>query len=174
MVLATYDSGFYKFFLILHILSAIVGFGAVVLNGIYGQQMKTRMQSGKVSEALAIYDANFFVSGVGQFFIYGVFVFGFVTALLGDPLVKFDQTWLWLAMVLYIVALGISHGLLLPAVKRMGVLMREVAAGPPPVGGPPPQATEMASLGQRIGAAGLVLNLFIVVILFLMVWKPGL
>jgi hypothetical protein len=174
MMLATYDSGFYKFFLILHILCAIVGFGAVVLNGIYGQQMKVRMQSGKTTEALAIYDANFFVSQIGEYFIYAVFVFGLITGLLGDPFIKFDQTWLWLSVVLYIIAIGISHGLLLPAVKRMGALMREVEAGPPPVGGPPPQAAEMATLGQRIGTVGPVLNLFLVVILFLMVWKPGL
>ena len=29
------------------------------------------------------------------------------------------QTWIWLAIVLYIIALGISHGVLFPAVKRM-------------------------------------------------------
>jgi hypothetical protein len=174
VLFATYDSGSYKFFLILHILCAIVGFGAVMLNGIYGQQMKVRMQSGKVSEALAIYDANFLVSKIGEYFIYAVFVFGFVVLALSDSVFKFSQTWLWLSVVLYVVAIGISHGLLWPAVKRMGALMREVEAGPPPVGGPPPQAAEMAALGQRIGTVGPILNLFLVVILFLMVWKPGL
>jgi hypothetical protein len=55
----------------------------------------------------------------------------------------------------------------------MGVLMRELAAGPPPAGGPPPQATEMQSLGQRLGVLGPVLTVIMIVILFLMVWKPG-
>ena len=58
MVLATIDGGFYKFVLVLHILCAIVGFGAVFLNGIYGQQMKTRMQSGRIAEAIGIFEAN--------------------------------------------------------------------------------------------------------------------
>ena len=31
------NSGIYKLVLVLHILTAIVGFGAVLLNGIYGQ-----------------------------------------------------------------------------------------------------------------------------------------
>ena len=77
MVLATYDSGLYKICLILHILCAIVGFGAVFLNGVYGQQMKTRMQSGRVAEAIGIYEANMIVSKIGEYFIYAVFVFGF-------------------------------------------------------------------------------------------------
>ncbi len=97
-----------------------------------------------------------------------------VTALQGDPFVKFSQTWLWLAMVIYVVALGLSHGVLFPAMKRMGVLIREMAAGPPPVGGPPPQAAEMAELGKKLGIVGPILDLSVVVILFLMVWKPGL
>ncbi len=77
MVLATINGGFYKFVLVLHILCAIIGFGAVFLNGIYGQQMKSRMQSGRGAEALAIYEANFTVSKIGEYFIYAVFLLGF-------------------------------------------------------------------------------------------------
>jgi hypothetical protein len=55
----------------------------------------------------------------------------------------------------------------------MGVLMREVLAGPPPAGGPPPQAGELEQLGQRLGVVGPVLNVILIVILFLMIWKPG-
>jgi len=174
MVLADFDSGLYKTTLILHILCAIVGFGAVMLNGIYGQQVKIRLQSGRAKEALGAFEANEFVSKIGEYFIYAVFVFGFLTALQGDPFVKFDQTWLWLSMVIYIVALGISHAVLFPAVKRMGVLIKEVADGPPPVGGPPPQAGELAEVGKKLGVVGPILNLMLVAVLFLMVWKPGL
>ena len=76
-VLARIDSGFYKFVLLLHIFCAIVGFGAVFLNGVYGAQMKTRMQSGRVAEAIGIFEANEFVSRIGEYFIYAVFVLGF-------------------------------------------------------------------------------------------------
>jgi predicted integral membrane protein DUF2269 len=174
LVVAAYLDGLYKFLLVLHILCAIVGFGAVFLNALYGQQI--RKHGGR--EGLAIYEANFFVSGVGQFFIYAVFVFGFLLVLVSDDAWKFDQTWVWLSMALYIVALGVSHGVLLPAVRRMGVLMRELtAAGPLPAGaapgGPPPQAAELGALGQRVGAAGAFLDITLIVILALMVWKPG-
>jgi hypothetical protein len=173
MLLATTNGGLYKLCLVLHILCAIIGFGAVFLNGIYGQQMKTRLQSGRAAEAIGIYEANLMVSKIGEYFIYAVLIFGFALLGLSDSAWKFSQTWIWLAVVLYVIALGLSHAVLLPTVKRMGVLMHEVAAGPPPAGGPPPQAAEMASLGQRIGVVGPILNVILIVILFLMVWKPG-
>jgi Predicted integral membrane protein (DUF2269) len=173
LVLATTNGGIYKLVLVLHILCAIVGFGAVYLNGVYGAEMKKR----RGTDAIAIYEANFRVSKIGEYVIYGVFIFGLALVGLSDSAWKFSQTWVWLASALFIIGLGVSHGVLLPAVKRMGVLMREmVAAGPPPAGapaGPPPQAVEMEALGKRVGAAGVFLNLLVVAILFLMVWKPG-
>jgi len=172
-VLATTDGGFYKFVLMLHILCAIVGFGAVFLNGIYGAQIKARMQSGRGAEALGIYEANVAVSKIGEYFIYAVFILGFAVLGLSDSVWKFDQTWMWLSIVLFVVALGLSHGVAQPTVKRMGVLMREVLAGPPPAGGPPPQAAEMAELGKKLGVVGPVLDIIMIVILFLMVFKPG-
>ena len=51
--------------------------------------------------------------------------------------------------------------------------MREIATGAPPVGGPPPQAAELARLRPQIGGISMVLNLSLVVILVLMIWKPG-
>ena len=174
MVLAAYRDDFYNLVLALHILCAIVGFGAVFLNGVYGQQMKTRMQSGKISEAIGIFEANLFVSRIGEYFIYAVFLLGLAVLGLSDSVFKFSQTWMWLSIVIYIVAIGLSHGVLMPAVKRMGLLMHEMAAGPPPVGGPPPQAAEMASIGQKLGVVGPILDLSMIAVLFLMVYKPGL
>ncbi len=172
------NSGIYKLLLVLHIFCAIVGFGAVYLNAIYGRQIQKRQGR----EGLAIFEANFRVSAIGQYFIYGVFVFGVLLVLTSDEAWEFSQTWIWVSMALYIVGIGVSHGVLLPAVKRMGVLMRElVDAGPPPTGappagappGPPPQVAELQALGPRVGASGAFLDVLMVVILALMVWKPG-
>ena len=167
------DSGIYKLLLVLHIFCAIVGFGAVYLNALYGRQIQKRQGR----EGLAIYEANFRVSAIGQYFIYGVFVFGFLLVLTSDEAWEFSQTWIWLSMALFIVGIGVSLGVLLPAVKRMGVLMRElVDAGPPAAGappGPPPQVAELQALGPRVGASGAFLDVLMIVILALMVWKPG-
>jgi hypothetical protein len=103
-----------------------------------------------------------------------VLVFGLALVGMSDKVWKFSQTWVWLAVVLYLVGIGLSHGILLPAVRRMGVLMREmVAGGPPAAPGPPPQAVEMEALGKRIAATGGTLNVLLVVILVLMVFRPG-
>jgi hypothetical protein len=171
-VLATYGNDAYKIVLVLHILCAIVGFGAVFLNALYGQQAKSR----KGVEGLAISEANELVSKVGEYFIIAVFLLGLALVFMGDPVVKFDQTWVWLAMTLYIIALGISQVLLLPRVRRLIALQRElVSAGPPPAGatGPPPQVIELEKVGKQVGMIAPSLNILLIVILTLMVFKPG-
>ena len=137
MVLGAIDSDGYKIVLILHILTVVVGIGAVMLNGIYGAQAKAR----RGPEGLAIVEANVKVSEIANYFIYAIPVFGialvFMSKTGGVEVFKFSQTWIWLALVLYIVAMGISHGVMFPTVKKMMGLMKELnAMGPPPTGGP--------------------------------------
>jgi uncharacterized membrane protein len=173
MTIAAYNSDAYKVVFVLHILSVIIGLGTVFLNALYGAQAKSR----RGPEGLAIAQANLKVTEIAQYFIYAIPVFGialvFMSKTDGIEMFKFSQTWVWLSLVLYIVALGLSHGILLPAVKRLQVLMGEVIAAGPPTGGPPPQAVEMEQLGKRIAPTGAVLDLLIVAIVALMVFKPG-
>ena len=77
---------------------------------------------------------------------------------------------------LYILAIGISHGVLRPNVRKMIALMRELegAAVGVAAGGPPPQALELEQRGKTVGMAGAVLNLLMVALTALMIWKPGL
>src|SRR5262245_49865112 len=174
MVLATVGSGVYKFFLLLHILSAIIGFGGVMLNGAYAA--RARQKPGR--EGLAILEANSWITmNIAMYFIYAVFVFGFITALIGKPAVKFSQGWLSAAMALYIVGIAISHAVMFPGTKKMQKLLATLAEGPPPAGarsGPPPEVAEVHALDRRLGIFGAILSLIVVVILFLMVVKPGL
>lgn len=167
------DSGIYKVVIVLHVLCAIVGFGTVFLNALYGQQAKAR----RGSEGLAIAQANYHVGEIATYFIYGVVVSGFLAVLASDDVFTFSQIWVGVSMLLYVVALGLSHGVLRPNLRRMQGLMGElVAAGPPPAGatgGPPPQVAEIEQRGKTVAATGATLNLLTVVILVLMVWKPG-
>ncbi len=177
MVLGAYGSDGYKIVLTLHILTVVVGIGAVMLNGIYGAQAKAR----KGPEGLAIVEANLKVSTIAEYVIYAIPVFGIALVFMSDDVIEFDQTWIWLSIVLYIAAMGISHGVVFPSTKKMVTLMKELnAMGPPPsggpppgAGGPPPQVAQMEALGQRLAAGGMALNLITVVIIVLMVWKPG-
>jgi uncharacterized membrane protein len=167
------NSGIYKLVLVLHILTAIVGFGAVLLNGIYGQQARSR----RGTEGLAITQANFLVSRIAQFFIYAVFVFGILLVVLSDKAWSFSDSWIVAAIVLYVLGIGLSHGLLMPNVRRIIGLQEElVAMGPPPAGAgagqPPPQIIELEERGRRVGAVSAVLQVDLVLILMLMVWGP--
>ncbi|HEV7525436.1 MAG TPA: DUF2269 family protein [Acidimicrobiia bacterium] len=169
MVLGVVGSGLYKTLLVLHVLTAIVGLGAVMLNGIYAAQAQKRPGPG----GRAVSEANFTVSSIGEKFIYAIPIFGILLVLASDKQWKFSQTWIWLSLLIYVVAIGVSHAILIPGHKRINALLAEMEQGPPPAGGPPPQVVELQSIGKRMAAAGATLNVFVVVFLILMVWKPG-
>ena len=125
------ESTLYRIVLILHILVAIVGIGTVFLNGVYGAESKKRPGPG----GLAISQASYRVSMIAENFIYAIFVLGVVLVLLSDGQWTFSQTWVWLSIVVFVISLGVSHGVLLPRVRRMNALGEEMAAaGPPPAG----------------------------------------
>jgi hypothetical protein len=161
----------YDLVLVLHLVAVIVGFGTVVLNGLYGAESEKRKGPG----GLAIGEANLRVSTIAEWFIYTVPLSGIGLVLLSDAW-DFDQTWVWLSLALYTVGIGVSHASQIPAAKRMNVLAAELVAGPPPgaaPAGPPPQVAEMEQLGKRLAAGGAFLNLLLATILVLMVFKPG-
>jgi uncharacterized membrane protein len=160
--------------LLLNITSVVVGIGGVMLNGVYGIQAKKRPGPG----GLAITEANEAVSNIAEYVVYLIPVFGILLVLRIDGF-EFSQTWVWLAILLYVTALGIVHGIMVPTVKKMITLQRElVAMGPPPegapAGGPPPQVAQLEAHGKKLGTFGPVLNIIAVVIIGLMIWKPGL
>jgi uncharacterized membrane protein len=168
------NSFLYNLFLLLHIVCVIVGFGGVVLNGVYA----ARAQKLPPAQGLAVMETNTFVSvKVAELFIYAVPVFGLGLVGLSDKVYSFSQLWVWLSLLVYVVALGVSHGALMPRVKRMLRLQHEMLdaapAGGAPAGGPPPQVAEVQGLGQQIGMISMVLHLSLVVLLVLMIWKPG-
>ena len=152
------DSGLYKLLLVLHLVTVVVGFGTVTLNGLYAARAKKRGGP----EAGAIHEANFFVSNVAEKVIYLVPIFGLGLVGVSDGAWDLGQTWIWLSLVLYAIGIGISHGVLIPGERK---LLAIGAAGPP---GPEAEAIE-----KRVAGAGMTLNLLLVVLIVLMVWKPG-
>lgn len=165
------NSGIYKFLLVLHLVAVVVGFGSVMLNGVYAARAKKA--GGR--EGVAIAEANTFVSDrVAELFIYAVPILGILLIVTSDDVWEFDQKWISFSFLLYLIGLGLSHGLLRPTVKKLNALTAQLAAaGPmPSAGGPPPEVAEVEALGKRAGAVGAVLNVIVVVVIALMVWKP--
>jgi uncharacterized membrane protein len=167
-------SGAYKFVLVLHLVAAIVGFGGTTIAGIYGAKAAARR--GREGQVIAetTYDVT---QNWASWFVYAVPILGIILIFLSEDVWDFSQTWISLSLLLYIVALGILHAAHLPNIRRMNDLGAELAAGGPPPGGagggPPPQAAELERRGRMAGILGGTLNLMWVVIVFLMVWKPG-
>jgi uncharacterized membrane protein len=167
------DSGIYKFTLVLHLITVVIGFGATFWASFYGMQAKAR----RGREGLAIAEASFdIVERMASWFIYAVPILGILLVLFSEDTWQFSEAWISLSFLIYIVAIGLVHGLHVPNLRRMNVLMAELAAGPPAggaAGGPPAQAVELEQRGKRAAMIGGLLNAAWVLILVLMVFKPG-
>jgi uncharacterized membrane protein len=159
----------FKAFLFLHILCAIVGFGGVMLNGVYASRAKKRPPA----EALAVMEVNTFVSlRVAEYFIYATLVLGLGLVGLSDKVFKFSQTWIGVSCLIYVVALAVSVRGLQPSVRKLLDVQRELVASP--AGIDVPSKTAMAgALEKRIGMYSGFLHLAMAVILVMMIWKPG-
>lgn len=184
------DSGAYDTVMVLHVMCVIIGFGGVFLNGIYGAESKRR----RGREGLAVFEATERVGKIAEMFILAVPVFGIALILMSHSKWGFSQAWVIGALTIYGAALTVSFGFHLPNLRRMGGLMEElvvmsearpaVAGGAVPAddphaaaaiagGGPPPQALELERRGKFAGIYGGLLNLAIVAVVILMIWKPG-
>jgi hypothetical protein len=168
------NSGLYKLFLVLHFLTIIIGFGPIVLAGVFGTKATARPGREGAAISLATFEV---LEEWAEKFIYAAPVFGILLVLVSDDAWKFSQTWISLAFLVYFLAVGVLHGAHKPNLRRMNALMAELQAGAPgagaTAGGPPPQVAELELRGRRAAIVGGVLNLLLVVLLVLMVWKPG-
>ena len=165
------DSGAYRVVLVLHLLAAIVGFGGMAVNGFYGAMAAARRGRDGAAVGEAVDKGYKFV----EWPVYAVPVLGIVLVLMSEDVFQFSQLWISLSFLLYIVAIGLLHGLHLPIVRRINALLKELAAGTGAEagGGAPTQVAELDKLGAKAGMVGGVMNLITVVIVFLMVFKPG-
>ena len=158
MPVATVGSFGYNLLLLLHIAAAIVGFGGVALAGLYNRKA---MRAG--SAAANISTVNFEVNKISEYAIYAVFVLGIGLVGASGGLYKFSQAWVSAAFALYIVGVGVAHGLLIPSHRKLNTAL--ASSGP--------DSPEVASLNSRLAIGGAINNLVLVAILVLMIWKPG-
>lgn len=161
------DSTPYRVLLAAHILTAIIGLGSVTLNGLYA--VEARKRQGPPGRAVS--EANYRVSSLAEYLIYAVPVTGVGLVWASDGAWEFGDTWVWLSLVLIVVAVLVSRLVLMPGHRRINTLLAEMeqASGD----GPPPQVAEIEQLGKAQGMAGATLHLTLVVVVVLMVWKPG-
>jgi hypothetical protein len=160
MLVATIVSTPYKIVLVLHILAAIVGFGSVMLNGVYASEARRRPGP----EGGAIAEANFRVSWkVAMWFIYAIPVLGLALVGMSDKAWKFSQAWVWLSLILWFAIVGVAHGVHRPNVSRLDELIKS----------PSPDVAELERRERLATTIGAVMSVLVVATLVLMVFKPG-
>lgn len=151
MLIATYQSNLYNVLYLGHMISFVVAFAPSVIHPILAGQAKADGDDGGYRRLLGHQGAN----GRRLHFpaVIALGGFGLAMVLVSDPVWAFDQTWISLALLVWIVICGVVSGLLLPA-------ERKVAAGD----------DTAESLVQRAGG---IATLLLLVMLYLMIWKPG-
>jgi len=159
MLLADVGSVPYKIVYVLHIVAVVVGFGGVVLSGIATRTALER----KGPEGGAIAAANSRTAAVAAYSLYSVPVWGIFLIILSDDQFTFAQPWVSASFTLFIVGVALMLGVLRPAMKRFDVAVAD-----------PAKAEEAEKLGTMLAVAGGVVSLIWVVIVVLMVFKPGL
>lgn len=155
------DSGIYELVLVLHILAVVIGFGGMFIAGFYGTEARKR--PGR--EGLAVDEVTLKVTGmIPSVAVVLVPVFGILLVLMSDDLWKFSEAWVSVSFLLYIVLMGLATGVQVPAIRKM-VALRQGAEGA--------QSIEMQALSRKAATVGAVVNVLWVIVLFLMVFKPG-
>lgn len=163
------NSGAYKILLVAHLVTVIVGFGSLFFGSLYGAQARAR----RGREGSAVVDSHHGVAHWAEGFLYAVPVLGILLVLVSDDVWGFSDAWISLSFVLYIAMMAVLHGGHLPALRRMNALMGDASGAAESSAGPPPQVAELASQERRVAITTAVLDCLMVLVVVLMVWKPG-
>ena len=161
------EGSLFRLVLLLHIACATIGFGAVSFNAIV--RSRARERDGEVE--LILLEENAAITRIAEFFMYGVLIFGLLVALTSQNTWQLNQSWLSLSMLLYLVELGLLHGIIHRAEREYWVLVRQVNGGEQR-----DQTVEVARLEhleQRVSLGWAAFDIIFLVILYLMVFTPG-
>jgi Predicted integral membrane protein (DUF2269) len=157
----------FSFWLILHILAVIIGLGASFAIPVLGAYAGSHPEA-----SLAIAEAGH------QLETRVVIPVATVIPLFGTALIYtghydlWKSTWLLVAIGLFIVTYFFAVTVQDPNSRRLIAAIKAMPPGPPPpeATGPPP---EIAAITQRLRVGGMFLSLMVVVIVVLMIWRPG-
>ncbi len=144
-------------FLFLHILGAIVAFGFGFYAPIYGMATAREPQHANWYLRASKRVSNIILIPVAL----SMFITGTLLVMETGGMQRFQELWLSLSLVLYVIALGIVFLLQRPALNRV----IDMTSGPPGPDGPPPELQEDVKKLQRYGMILLVLTVSIVALI---------
>jgi hypothetical protein len=155
----------FQLFLYLHILAVIAAFGPDFAFPVMAAYVKKHPEAGPA-----------FAHFADEVFRKLTFPIAILVPFLGTGLIftghiPIGQAWLIISIVLYTLTFFFAVLVQLPNSAKMVKLVAGMPPGPPPPGAPPPHEIEV--LGKQLERGGGFLGLMVVVILILMVWRPG-
>ncbi|HET9070418.1 MAG TPA: DUF2269 family protein [Acidimicrobiales bacterium] len=156
----------YDVLLVLHLLCVIGGFGYLAYSGlvlVLGRRRGASLGTLEVTQQ---------VGTLAEMLIYGAFVFG-IAAVGSSHRWHFGDTWVWVSIVLFVVAVGLLHGVIRRSQREYAALANRVAASSGPVASDDPQVVRIERLERRLVAGWGAFNLFVVAVVALMVVRPG-
>jgi len=150
MMLGLIGDTTYNILLLLHILSAMVAFAPAFVHPFLGNQSqgvdpaeRARLLGFIVQNGRRVYAPALIVTGLLGFGLQG----------LSDSVWAFDQTWMIGSLVVWIAMNGVLHGMILPTERAM--------------------ADGDESNARRLDIGGPAITLLLILMLYLMIWKPG-
>ncbi len=154
----------YRIILLGHIVSAIVGFGALITHGTF----HARAVRSRPPDAMPILDATARGARLAEYGFYGVLGFGIVLVALSDDVYRYGAPWVSAAFVIWMVIVGLVHGLIRPARSRL-IEVATSADGEADLA----EHADAQPLLARLAIGEATTQLLLVGALILMIWKPG-
>src|SRR5579884_3547973 len=160
----------FQLFLFLHILAAIVAFGPTFTLPLIGAAARSQpMHIGFALKAIEILEERLVIPFVLTMPISGLLMAFNISLDWGH------NPWIIAALVVYAVAVSFALGVQAPTVRKA---LAMVSGGPAPVpagpgaaaAGPPPA---FLALMKRMQMGGMLLSLFFLILMVLMIWRPG-
>lgn len=160
----------FKFWLFVHIMSTVIAFGPTyTLPAIAALARKGPRYGAFAAEVAELIEMRYawpfvLVAGVSG------------TALILDADIPWlDIPWLWISIVIYVVAIVFSLLVQTPNTKKMVELTARLAdAGEPPAGAPVGPPPELAALGKKLQFGGIALSVASLAVFYLMIVQPDL
>ena len=140
----------YKILLFLHILSVVIAFAPASVNPLLARQfgsdrpMVHRFAAFAAQNGRRVYAPALLLAGL----------FGILLLVTQDgKQFDFDQTWVNLALLVWIAMNGVVHGMIIPNERRLG------------------QGDDSAE--KKVDLGGMLVTLLFLVMMYLMVFRPG-
>jgi len=144
------DSGIYRVVLLLHIVSIVAAFAPAFAHPLLGAQ-SARMAPAARDQVRGFLAAN--SKRVYAPALIAAGVFGLLLVVASDESWEFSEGWVSMSFLVWFAMNGVLHAFLLPAERKL--------------------ATGDTAAESRVQLGGMILSVLFLVMLVLMIWKPG-